>query len=217
MKYNFFKGVIASLALAISGFANAGLIVDQSFDSSNIIGGANFSQGSSSIFDDFSLSNAANLEQISMWGGYWTTGVQPSSFDFRIQIRSSTNVSDVIYDTLITASNVTDTGFNHNNSSSADILKFDFDVTGLSLNVGSYFIGVSSQNNPGTSFYWQRSDNSSFNGGIASFSSNLPTGSSGNHTLAISESSAQVPEPSTLAIFALGMIGLASRRFKKQS
>jgi len=28
---------------------------------------------------------------------------------------------------------------------------------------------------------------------------------------------AQVPEPSTLAIFALGMIGLISRRFKKQS
>jgi hypothetical protein len=26
-----------------------------------------------------------------------------------------------------------------------------------------------------------------------------------------------VPEPTTLAIFALGMIGLASRRFKKQS
>jgi hypothetical protein len=29
--------------------------------------------------------------------------------------------------------------------------------------------------------------------------------------------STEVPEPSTLAIFALGMIGLASRRFKKQS
>jgi hypothetical protein len=29
--------------------------------------------------------------------------------------------------------------------------------------------------------------------------------------------SVDVPEPSTLAIFALGMIGLASRRFKKQS
>jgi hypothetical protein len=26
-----------------------------------------------------------------------------------------------------------------------------------------------------------------------------------------------VPEPSTLAIFALGIVGLASRRFKKQS
>jgi len=30
-------------------------------------------------------------------------------------------------------------------------------------------------------------------------------------------SATNVPEPSTLAIFALGMIGLASRRFKKQS
>lgn len=30
-------------------------------------------------------------------------------------------------------------------------------------------------------------------------------------------SSAKVPEPSTFAIFALGMIGLASRRFKKQA
>jgi len=32
-----------------------------------------------------------------------------------------------------------------------------------------------------------------------------------------SDGVASVPEPSTLAIFALGMIGLASRRFKKQS
>lgn len=31
------------------------------------------------------------------------------------------------------------------------------------------------------------------------------------------DDSTTVPEPSTLAIFALGMIGLASRRFKKQS
>ncbi len=33
----------------------------------------------------------------------------------------------------------------------------------------------------------------------------------------LSPNTSNVPEPSTLAIFALGMIGLASRRFKKQS
>jgi len=33
----------------------------------------------------------------------------------------------------------------------------------------------------------------------------------------IGRTATDVPEPSTLAIFALGMIGLASRRFKKQS
>jgi hypothetical protein len=35
--------------------------------------------------------------------------------------------------------------------------------------------------------------------------------------LNIPEANSEVPEPSTLAIFALGIIGLASRRFKKQS
>ena len=49
-----------------------------------------------------------------------------------------------------------------------------------------------------------------------------PIGNSDSNNIAIdnfsfSEVSQDVPEPSTLAIFALGMIGLASRRFKKQS
>jgi len=57
-----------------------------------------------------------------------------------------------------------------------------------------------------------------------------PTGGSGSNglfgwnsapqatlTLTFDETTTPVPEPSTLAIFALGMIGLASRRFKKQS
>lgn len=37
------------------------------------------------------------------------------------------------------------------------------------------------------------------------------------HFTEITTTTTDVPEPSTLAIFALGMIGLASRRFKKQS
>jgi hypothetical protein len=37
------------------------------------------------------------------------------------------------------------------------------------------------------------------------------------HGVYMVQKSESVPEPSTLAIFALGMIGLASRRFKKQS
>ena len=44
--------------------------------------------------------------------------------------------------------------------------------------------------------------------GNAAISVAQPSGPGGN---------VDVPEPSTLAIFALGMIGLASRRYKKQS
>lgn len=201
--------------VVIGGNANAGLIVDQSFNSASITNGANFSQGSSSIFDDFTILDAANIQEVSMWGGYWNTGVQPLSFDFRIQIRSSTNASDIIYDSLITAFNVFDTGFNHNNSQSADILRFDFDVSGLMLSAGNYFIGISSQNAPGgTSFYWQRTDSTSQNGGIAAFNSNISPASWGNHAFSITSASAaaSVPEPSSLAVIMLGLFGLVMRK-----
>ena len=45
-------------------------------------------------------------------------------------------------------------------------------------------------------------------------------GGGGGHNLQVNNATlavTNVPEPSTLAIFALGMIGLASRKFKKQS
>ena len=217
MKFKYLKATLVGLCISLSSLVNAGLIVDQSFDSSNMIRGAGFSLHSISVFDDFSLANKANIEQISMWGGYWDSGRQPSSFDFRIQIRSSKSVSDVIYDTSITASNVTDTGFYHNNNNSADILKFDFDVTGLSLDAGTYIIGISAVYSIAADlFYWQRfDDNDPIVMGY--FSSDIVTSKPfGDHALAIRESSTQVPEPSKLAIFALAIIGLASCRLKKQ-
>lgn len=215
MKYIFLKGVIASIALAISGFANAGLIVDQSFDSSNIISGSNFSQGVSSQYDNFTLTESYDIDLISIWGGYWSSGVQPSSFDFRMQIRTDTSFESIIYDLTLIATTVHDTGYDHGNVPGADILKFDFDVTGITLEAGSYYIGISSQNNPGTNFFWQRFSAGTNNIPHMSFGTIYDT--SGDLTLAINGSTISVPEPSTLAIFALGMIGLASRRFKKQS
>jgi hypothetical protein len=56
--------------------------------------------------------------------------------------------------------------------------------------------------------------NMSFNGEQVLFSSNSGTSNIYRFSDGITQ---DVPEPSTLAIFALGMIGLASRRFKKQS
>jgi hypothetical protein len=41
--------------------------------------------------------------------------------------------------------------------------------------------------------------------------------SNGGYTIASRDVQVNVPEPSTLAIFGLGLMGLASRRFKKQS
>jgi hypothetical protein len=68
-----------------------------------------------------------------------------------------------------------------------------FNDLSVDTNVGTEFFGY----NPYTS-----NDNEAFGQGTATFSVVGPV---------------DVPEPTTLAIFALGMIGLASRRFKKQS
>jgi len=75
--------------------------------------------------------------------------------------------------------------------------------------------------------YFSVSDNSSEEsghidriGGKYYYTSNTTiSGSLSNPTygVALVRNVAEVPEPSTLAIFALGMMGLASRRFKKQS
>lgn len=61
-----------------------------------------------------------------------------------------------------------------------------------------------------------------FSGAVNSLSqiaTNANSGSAQAMTfgVSVSNSSTSVPEPSTLAIFALGIMGLASRRFKKQS
>jgi len=80
-----------------------------------------------------------------------------------------------------------------------------------------------------TLFAWNAWDNSSFTDemGFGNNTGNVHSdwtfmGNAGTYSLKslevwVQPSIQEVPEPSTLAIFALGMIGLASRRFKKES
>ena len=65
--------------------------------------------------------------------------------------------------------------------------------------------------NSNAEWIWSRSGNDSHLDNDAYFSIAITA------TTATTVNTEQVPEPYTLAIFALGVIGLASRRFKKQS
>jgi hypothetical protein len=76
-------------------------------------------------------------------------------------------------------------------------------------NLGTFFMGVKTD------------DGSTFGSIVYSFDANGSRDTIGYDDIVFSDSratdSTPVPEPTTLAIFALGMMGLASRRFKKQS
>jgi hypothetical protein len=74
--------------------------------------------------------------------------------------------------------------------------------TGFSMTTNPLGLAVSSSMPTSTSFY---------------LSMNLAQMSIGSVIHIDFQESVSVPEPSTLAIFALGLMGLASRRFKKQS
>ncbi|MFQ3195042.1 MAG: hypothetical protein ACI9N3_001876 [Colwellia sp.] len=81
------------------------------------------------------------------------------------------------------------------------------DVGDFNLSTGQWLSNaISWTNQPDNAWFTWNNRGNSVNSLWASVTVNSVTGTS-----------QPVPEPSTLAIFALGMIGLASRRFKKQS
>ncbi len=97
-----------------------------------------------------------------------------------------------------------------------DFQTFDAFINNIQFSAGEYITGISLLNNdlvsPNTVPLLSFTNNSihiSY-AGVFDFTGN-------SASFQITTSSASVPEPSTLAIFALGMIGLASRRFNKQS
>jgi hypothetical protein len=124
--------------------------------------------------------------------------------------------------------------FSAGNWSNAPFTDFDITFAGMGQNTAT----ASSAQSParGTwelwTFTWDVVSNSSFIGNALSFNATaLNPGSSNGALDGVGDSStlgdgflvdykgptSAVPEPSTLAIFALGLMGLASRRFKKKS
>lgn len=199
MNVKMIKAAFAGLVLSVSGFANAGLIID--------------------IYD-----NGAGLTEINLSGsdtvvsggqsginGFWV-------FDNALLNLGTNNDTFSILDPL----NVFSTS-DGNNNNLADVYTEIGSCCSFGLRVSDHSFVINPQDvitisgrilvnknfsdwNAGTYIYSYIGSS-----GAVGKTSNLSEGL----TINIGEVS-QVPEPSTLAIFALGIMGLASRKFKKQ-
>jgi len=90
------------------------------------------------------------------------------------------------------------------------------DDTGTTL--GAWNVSTTSGGtNNGVDSFWLTFNTPVTSAYLTLRSTNIEYGKASYREIQVFSSSVAVPEPSTLAIFALGMIGLASRRFKKQS
>jgi hypothetical protein len=204
MKFKFLKAAILGITVTLSNFANAGLIT-------TTFAGGNGQSGN--MFDltiannsllltgmDVNINDTTNIEIYTRIGGY--SGFENNAAAWNLMdaasvIGNGANTASIFdFNNFVLAANTTygiyvttRTGeMNYTNGSNS------YSNSDLTLSAG-----IGKQYNSDTNF-----------SGIT-FSPRTWNGTVRYDVLT------SVPEPSTLAIFALGLMGLASRRFKKQS
>ncbi|MFT6269088.1 MAG: hypothetical protein ACJAVV_001908 [Alphaproteobacteria bacterium] len=213
MNFKFLKAAVAGVVLSISGFANAGLILDA--DSGFV---ANDSR-------DFNLGWSFSVtSQLSIDGlGLFDTGANGFSNQSGYEVGLWNNDGGALLTSVIVDNSAT------SYASVNNLGQWLFaDVSELFLNVGSYTVGYF---RPASTDSWLLganpvgvNPNIIVGDRLESRSSSLArpmsvTGSNDGHfgpNLRVVEAQ-PVSVPSTLAIFALGLMGLASRRFMKKS
>ncbi len=201
MKNKFLKGAMASLILAVSGLANAGLITID--------------------FESLSIDNASNNELVSPYleDGFLIEGAKLKYYGTsHAYFAGSTGVSYFFHygKTVLTQSS----------SQLFNLLSIDLsflDKTGSDTPVT--FIGVLSDNSTvsqafvplSLGFTTFRFNSSFVNLKSVSWINGSEISNGHQFDNIVLNNLVDVPEPSTLTIFALGIMGLVSRRFKKKS
>ncbi|MFT4938920.1 MAG: hypothetical protein ACI88A_001952 [Paraglaciecola sp.] len=208
MKFKFIQVVLACTVFAISSFANAGLITfndKAAFDA--YTGGG--------VVDDLESSDWSNtvLSGDFAWtmSDYHCENGQGCGATFGGTNGANDEMMQSTADDFIWTYNDGDFVF------TAGIASFGIQFGSYLGNSAVTLNGQSSGVQASGSFFGIASDDNTLFTNV-SYAKSLYYGSFDDVSYSRSNQSvADVPEPSTLAIFALGMIGLASRRFKKQS
>ena len=198
MKYKLFNSVLVSVALLISSVSNAGVIIDHTYDINfdgstyleSYIGDLNLEQG-----------GTVQLNFIADDNDYWNNMIGSWFWSALYLGNSGSRVGDYNWSYLLNGTIASGGSVLGNESSSAHFINIIDTYSGMfdQLTI-NYSLTSSTTGNTNTLI-----DDPSFWFQLVPFQADYVN----------NKASTDVPEPSTLAIFALGMIGLASRRFKK--
>lgn len=220
MKNKFLKGLVASFALAVSGLANAGLIEydllslsDRDGSTTNTYSGDGYigaySNRYSGIFCiEGSICKTAlqvNIDDLLNLGDITINSVF-LSFDLKVGSSDTQNVTASAFD----SNGILSHYFNAPTSYAQSI----FSVTGLSSNSLDITNIFEQGYNLGNDWFAMHLNASTQNMWTWTQAGSDRDGA--NVRIAVDYTVNSVPEPSTLAIFALGLMGLASRKYKKK-
>jgi hypothetical protein len=234
MKNKFLKGLVASFALAVSGLANAGLIdvlytsdASGNADANAILAaqGGTVLEANAALFNSLSLSDLSAYDLLVI--GWYGSGSFNLDWE-TVLLPYIENGGGLIFEAPGEIGDLAGTGFTiveqngSNNIASYDnffgpaiFTNTHMAITSLSSDWTCRMLNTNGNCNLATGEFGA---GRAIIGGYDSFYHE--TGSYDyivNQANWVTSGVAEVPEPSTLAIFALGLMGLASRKFKKQA
>ena len=243
MKNKLLKGLMASFALAVSGFANAGLISANgySWDTSE----DSFSNGSlewlrltetvglsvnEALAANAGYRVATSSELYQLYDDWFTNGSIPAS-PADVSFNSAYGAGEELVDWFgcITQCDYAFSNWSHYDGSTLHSAEYDFsDLVSSSyllFELDNGYYGYSNINDDRaytyTSTYGSTVSTNNYQYGQqaytevhTSYNTDFKNATWG---VALVRDVTSVPEPSTLAVFALGLMGLASRKFKKQA
>jgi len=212
MKFKLLKVLITGAALTITSIASAGLITDTAngsfidestglewmdFGVNNIY---SYNEVSALLTSTYSGWNLANESQVlNLWHNAFA-GIASSSETY------TSGTTFVVYE----------------GSGISGLSNFEAVMNTMGYNTGGYSNGRFLNNSGGlssTHYNLSRIQNSIYTNvmrDVGFTQRDFLVQSNDFSTMLVRETGQEVPEPSTLAIFALGMMGLAARRFKKK-
>ncbi len=213
MNFKFLKTALVSTIIVVSSFANAGIITFNDRASYDAYTGGG-------IIDDMESASTragSSLHTVASGDFSWTM----SDYNCENGSGCGATFGGTVNNSLMMQSAGDDFIWTYNNGS----FNFASGISSFGLQFGSHrgdsaviLNGFGSGTQVSGSFFGLATDDNSIFYTVLYAKSN-GYGSFDDVTYSRSNQlvPSDVPEPSTLAIFALGMIGLASRRFKKQS
>jgi hypothetical protein len=226
MKFKFIKAAVTGIILSVSSLANAGLISSSEYSLESINGP--FHGGFNNYSTARDINNVTELNAVDAMlsdgavnlisgsnGISYTSQTTPiGTFTGIYTAYDSGSLYELIYSFDGSAPRLFN-GFSME-SSRAEATMFNSSLS-VSLD-GTNWTEVSKGTVTTVTNNGVDTGSFSFTGVVANYVKYSTTRRNGSiHEIALFEETVDVPEPSTLAIIALGLMGLASRRFKKKS